>query len=95
VLLSSPSSPPSPAEGEVWRALESVLGREAPLVPAMIPGITDARFLRERGIAAYGLSPFGIEGLLMRRVHGPDEEIPLAAFGAGVARMKRLVLVAP
>jgi hypothetical protein len=33
----------------------------------------------------------------MRRVHGPDEEIPLVAFDAGVARMKRLVraLVAP
>jgi acetylornithine deacetylase/succinyl-diaminopimelate desuccinylase-like protein len=97
VLLSSPLSSPSPAEGEIWSALESVLGSEAPLVPAMIPGITDSRFLRERGVPAYGFSPFEIEGLLMRRVHGPDEEIPLAAFDGGVARMKRLVraLVAP
>jgi acetylornithine deacetylase/succinyl-diaminopimelate desuccinylase-like protein len=97
VLLDSPPSPPSPASGEVWRTLERVLGGEAPVVPAMIPGITDARFFRERGIVAYGFSPFEIEGLLMRRVHGPDEEIPLAAFDGGVRRMQRLVraLVSP
>jgi acetylornithine deacetylase/succinyl-diaminopimelate desuccinylase-like protein len=97
VLLSSPPSAPSPASGAVWERLGAALGGEAPLVPAMIPGITDARFFRERGIAAYGFSPFEIEGLLMRRVHGPDEEIPLTAFDGGVARMKRIVraLVAP
>jgi acetylornithine deacetylase/succinyl-diaminopimelate desuccinylase-like protein len=97
VLLSSPPAPPSPGEGAVWRALEAVLGAEAPLVPAMIPGITDARYFRERGIPAYGVSPFEIEGLLLRRVHGPDEAIPLAVFDRGVARTVRLVraLVAP
>lgn len=97
VLLSSPPSAPSPSAGRLWDELRGALEREAPLVPAMIPGITDARFLRERGIPAYGFSPFEIEGLLLRRVHGPDEEISLAVFDAGVARMQRLVraLVAP
>jgi len=57
----------------------------------MIPGITDARYLRARGIAAYGFSPFELEVTELRRVHAPDEQIPLAAFDRGVERMRRVV----
>ena len=91
VRLSSPPSAPSPAAGPVWAALAAGLagGRPgaAPVVPVFIAGITDARYFRERGVPAYGISPFELEPALLRTVHGPDERIPLAAFDAGVARL--------
>jgi len=90
VRLSSPPSEPSPAEGPVWRALGAGLTGRGPVVPVFISGITDARHFRERGVAAYGISPFELEPELGRAVHGPDERIPLAAFDAGVARLRRI-----
>jgi acetylornithine deacetylase/succinyl-diaminopimelate desuccinylase-like protein len=97
VVLATPPSPPSPVGTPVWRALERAIGERAPLLPAMIPGITDSRYLRARGIPSYGFSPFELEAVEMLRVHGVDERIPLDRFDAGVARMKRVVreLVAP
>jgi acetylornithine deacetylase/succinyl-diaminopimelate desuccinylase-like protein len=97
VTLATPPSPPSPVGTPVWRALERALADRAPVLPALIPGITDSRFLRQRGVPAYGFSPFELEAIEMRRVHGPDERIPLDRFDAGVARMRRVVraLVSP
>jgi acetylornithine deacetylase/succinyl-diaminopimelate desuccinylase-like protein len=91
VVLTSPPSPPSPAGGETFEAFRAVLGTEAPAVPAFIAGFTDSRYFRERGVAAYGLSPFALEGEILRGIHGPDERIPLAEFDRGVERMRRLV----
>jgi len=90
-ILATPPSAPSPASGDDWERIRSVLLPEAPVLPVMIAGITDSRFFRELGIKAYGLSPFAVDGLYMRRVHGPDEAIPLDAFDRGVERMKRIV----
>jgi acetylornithine deacetylase/succinyl-diaminopimelate desuccinylase-like protein len=57
----------------------------------MVPGFTDSRFFRERGIAAYGVSPFALEGADSAGIHGADERIPLAAFDRGVERLRRIV----
>jgi acetylornithine deacetylase/succinyl-diaminopimelate desuccinylase-like protein len=97
VRLATPPSAPSALDTAVGRALVAVLERESPVVPVMIPGITDSRFLRERGIAAYGVSPFELESDALRRVHAAEEFIPLAAFDRGVTRTRRIVraLVAP
>ena len=65
--------------------------RAGPVVPAFIPAFTDSRFFRARGIAAYGFSPFALDGLLLRTVHAPDERIPLAALDRGVETMIRVV----
>ncbi len=95
VRLQAAHSPPSPAEGPVWEAIAAALGGERaphpPVVPVFIGGITDARYFRARGIAAYGISPFEIENLLLRGVHGPDERMPLDAFDRGVERSVDLV----
>jgi len=91
LLEPGPPTPASPDSGADWELFGRVLADGHPLVPAVIPGITDSRYFRQRGIAAYGVSPFELEALDLRRVHGPDERIPLAAFDAGVKRMKRLV----
>jgi acetylornithine deacetylase/succinyl-diaminopimelate desuccinylase-like protein len=97
VRLSAPPSPPSPTGTALWSELAAALGDGAPVVPVFIAGITDARYFRERGIAAYGLSPFELENALVRSVHGPDERIPLDVLDAGVAKMTRIAraLVAP
>jgi acetylornithine deacetylase/succinyl-diaminopimelate desuccinylase-like protein len=91
LLLTAPPAAPSPAAGRLYGALARVLGAEAPVVPAMVPGFTDSRFFRERGIAAYGVSPFALEGEDSVGIHGPSERIPLAAFDRGVERLRRAV----
>ncbi len=88
LLLTAPPAAPSPAAGRLYAAFARVLGAEAPVVPAMVPGFTDSRFFRERGIAAYGISPFALEAADSAGIHGVDERIPLAAFDRGVERMR-------
>jgi acetylornithine deacetylase/succinyl-diaminopimelate desuccinylase-like protein len=91
VLLTSPPAPPAPLENPVYRAVAKVLGETAPVVPAFIPGFTDSRYFRERGIAAYGVSPFFLEPQRFLGIHGADESIPLAELERGVERMRRIV----
>lgn len=94
VVLSSEPAPPSPVEHPIFRAVAAVLGETAPVVPAFIPGFTDSRYFRERGIAAYGVSPFFVEPQRFFGIHGPDESIPLAELDRGVERMRRVVTAA-
>lgn len=91
VLLTSLPVAASPAAGPLFRAARRVLGEEAMVVPAFISGFTDSRWYRARGIAAYGVSPFALEGPDLRGIHGPDERMPLAELDRGVERMRRLV----
>jgi acetylornithine deacetylase/succinyl-diaminopimelate desuccinylase-like protein len=91
VLLTSPPVPASPTDHPTYRAVAGVLGDTAPVVPAFIPGFTDSRWFRERGVAAYGVSPFFLEPQDFLGIHGPDESIPLAELDRGVERMRRIV----
>jgi acetylornithine deacetylase/succinyl-diaminopimelate desuccinylase-like protein len=91
VLLSSPPVPPSPVDHPVYRAVAGALRDSAPAVPAFIPGLTDSRWFRERGVPAYGVSPFFLEPQDFLGIHGPDEAIPLAELDRGVERMTRIV----
>jgi acetylornithine deacetylase/succinyl-diaminopimelate desuccinylase-like protein len=92
VLVTSPPVPPSPAAGRLYGALQRVLSVDAPVVPTFVSGFTDARFFRERGIPAYGVTTFALAGDDLRGIHGPDERIPLAELDRGVERMRRIVL---
>ncbi len=91
VLLAGPAAPPSPVEDPLYRLLARELAPVAPAVPSFIAGITDARYLRARGIPVYGFSPFLLDGEHARSVHSADERIPLAELAAGVERMTRIV----
>lgn len=91
-LLASPPAAPSPSAGALYDTLARGLGGgSAPVVAAMIAGFTDSRFFRERGIPAYGVSPFALDGESLGGIHGPDERLPLAVFDEGVERMRRVV----
>lgn len=91
VLLTSAPVPPAPVSHPVYKAIAEVLDDTAPVVPAFIPGFTDSRWFRERGIPAYGVSPFFLEPQVFLGIHGPDEAIPLAELRRGIERMERIV----
>ncbi|HEV7785079.1 MAG TPA: M20/M25/M40 family metallo-hydrolase [Thermoanaerobaculia bacterium] len=91
VLVTSPPSPPSPASGRLYSAMERALKREGPVVPTFIAGFTDSRFFRERGIAAYGLSPFLLGPEDTQGIHGTNERISLRELDRGVVRMRQIL----
>lgn len=91
VVLDAPAVPPSPTDTPLYRCLEPVLEPRAPLVPTFIAGVTDARYFRQRGIPAYGLSPFAIGLGDAYGVHGVNERISVEVFETGVERMIELV----
>jgi carboxypeptidase PM20D1 len=91
VLVTAPPSPPSPAAGRLYEAIARVLGAEGPVVPTFIAGFTDARYFRERGIPAYGISPFKVVPDEARGIHAPDERLSVAELDRGVERMRKIV----
>jgi acetylornithine deacetylase/succinyl-diaminopimelate desuccinylase-like protein len=91
VLLSAPPSSPSPTDHAIFRCLETALGRSAPVVPAFISAITDARFLRQEGIPVYGFSPFVLGPKPLRGIHADNEHIPLVDFEWGVENLWNVV----
>ena len=92
VLLSAPPSPPSPTDTPFFLCFQDVLEKRAPVAPAFIPGITDARYFRQQGIPAYGFSPFLLDSGSLRGIHGPDERISVETFQAGVAEFQRVTM---
>jgi acetylornithine deacetylase/succinyl-diaminopimelate desuccinylase-like protein len=76
----------SPVDTPVWAAMTAATRRtypDADLVPAMIVGLTDARFFRAKGTVAYGaglLSTALSSADFSARFHGHDERIDLASL---------------
>ncbi|MDY7093332.1 MAG: M20/M25/M40 family metallo-hydrolase [Acidobacteriota bacterium] len=86
VLVASPPAGPSPVDHELFAVLEERLGQVAPVVPVFISGFTDSRYFRQRGIPAYGFSPFALEPQDLLGIHNVDERIRVDAFDLGVQR---------
>src|SRR5262249_4762092 len=85
---------PSPIGGPTPAAVARVTAAmwpQATVVPTLMPGATDSRFLRAHGIAAYGLSPIPISDDDARRAHGIDERIPADGLRTGVEFFYRLL----
>jgi len=91
VLVTSSPTPPSPAAGRLYHAMERALKPEGPVVPTFVAGFTDSRFFRERGIPAYGLSPFLLGPEDTQGIHGTNERIPLRELDRGVVRMRQIL----
>jgi acetylornithine deacetylase/succinyl-diaminopimelate desuccinylase-like protein len=88
------AGPPSPLAGPLptaVRALAAETWPGAPILPFLSVGATDSRFLRERGVAAYGLNPIALTESDARRAHGADERIPVASLPPGLEFFYRLV----
>jgi acetylornithine deacetylase/succinyl-diaminopimelate desuccinylase-like protein len=95
LLESFGGGPPSAIEGAAPEAVRTVAAKtwpSAPVIPILSLGATDSRFLRGRGIPAYGLNPIAITESDGRRAHGVDERIPVASLRPGIEFMHELVL---
>lgn len=91
VMLTSPPVEPSPTDHPTFECLARTLGETAPVIPAFITAVTDARFLRQKGIPVYGFMPFELASESLRGIHSKDEHIPLDVFRRGVETMWTVV----
>ncbi|HYA36146.1 MAG TPA: M20/M25/M40 family metallo-hydrolase [Candidatus Binataceae bacterium] len=82
-------APESPPSGEAWDAINEVVVRdfrdEAPLVvPSLMAGGTDSRFLRLKGAPSYGFVPIVISQSEAARIHGVDERLSVDNLNRGI-----------
>lgn len=90
-----PSTEPSSLTSPLYRAMEKVFRETAPnalVVPFLMRGTTDGAYLREKGMAVYGVPIFRKDGEL--RLHGNDERISLENLRAGTELLRRIVMEA-
>lgn len=80
-------APPSPTSGEAWQAMAEVVAQDFPgaiAVPFMTSGGTDSRFLRIKGVPAYGFVPMILDESEAGRVHGVDERLSVENLERGI-----------
>jgi acetylornithine deacetylase/succinyl-diaminopimelate desuccinylase-like protein len=81
--------------GELWRTIESVLAERAPgcrVVPKMLAGATDAKWVTRLGTQVYGFAPAVYDGPdESSRVHGHDERISVASMRWGARTLYDMV----
>lgn len=92
-------SPASPINPEVMRAVETLTGEMwpgIPVIPTMSGGYTDSRWLRNAGIASYGVSGLFTDGP-NSGVHGLNEHVGVKELYRSKEFLYRLVktLAAP
>lgn len=84
-LLSFPSLASDP-DTILFRAIRGTAERhdpDAPVVPAVLAGFTDAHYFRRKGIVSYGFTGLPLIQEDRERVHGTDERVPLASLREG------------
>ncbi|MGZ5444299.1 MAG: M20/M25/M40 family metallo-hydrolase [Thermoanaerobaculia bacterium] len=94
VLLTSSASAESPPSGELYETIARRMraaSAGSTVGPMVTAGTTDSRFLRARGIAAYGMMPFKVNYYDAEGVHGPDERIRARFFAEGVRLTREIV----
>ncbi len=91
VVLETPEAAASATDHAIYRALQATLAIRAPVVPSFLTGTTDSRYFRQRGIAAYGFSPFAINAEDLRGIHARDESVPIDAFLRGIGVLQRFL----
>jgi acetylornithine deacetylase/succinyl-diaminopimelate desuccinylase-like protein len=87
------SVPTSSLDTDFFRAIQKFASQndpDCPVAPLLLPGATDSRFLREKGMITYDFCPFRLPEKEIMRVHGNDERISLENLKFG---MKMLVEV--
>jgi acetylornithine deacetylase/succinyl-diaminopimelate desuccinylase-like protein len=88
------AAPTSSLENDFYNAIVKVAAREfggAPVLPYQSTWGTDSAQLRLHNVQAYGLVPFPLTEDDLKRMHGNDERIPVAAFSKGVDVMVRIM----
>ena len=78
---------PSPSAGEAWDAIKQVVAsdfEDARVVPWMTTGGTDSRFIRAKGVPAYGFVPVILSDDELSRIHGDDERLSIENLNRGI-----------
>lgn len=88
------AAPDSSLETDFYAAISKAAAEEfggAPVLPFQSTWATDSSQLRLHNVQSYGLVPFPLTEEDIKRMHGDDERIPVAAFTKGVDYMVRLL----
>jgi acetylornithine deacetylase/succinyl-diaminopimelate desuccinylase-like protein len=89
-----PATEPSSLTTELFLAMEKVFREEDPsalVVPYMSRGATDGSYLRQKGMAVYGVPIFVREGG-ESRAHGNDERITPGNLARGTELLWKIVV---
>jgi len=94
VISESESLPPSSLDSELYRAIEKFASKNhpgCPVVPFLLPGATDSRFLREKGILTYDFCPFQLTEKELMNVHANNERIELENIRFGTKMLVEII----
>jgi acetylornithine deacetylase/succinyl-diaminopimelate desuccinylase-like protein len=94
VKSESLSLPPSPFDTDLFQAIQKFAGKndpDCPVVPHLLPGATDSRALREKGIIAYDFCPFRLTEKELMIVHGNNERIAVINLRFGIRMMLEIL----
>ena len=94
VISESLSLPPSPLDTDLYQAIEKFAAKNdpgCPVVPVLLSGATDSRFLREKGITTYDFCPFRLKEKELLLVHGTDERITLENLKFGLKMLVEII----
>jgi acetylornithine deacetylase/succinyl-diaminopimelate desuccinylase-like protein len=94
VFTESESLPPSPLDTDFYRAIEKSAAETdpgCPVVPLLLPGATDSRFLREKGIITYDFCPFRLAEKELMNVHANNERIDLENLKSGTKMLMEII----
>jgi len=94
VISESRSLPPSPFDTDLFRAIQKFAAKNdpgCPVVPHLLPGATDSRLLREKGIITYDFCPFRLTEKEMMIIHGNDERIALENLRFGMKMLLEIL----
>lgn len=90
-----PATEPSSLTSPLYLAIDKTIrftDPRATVVPFLMRGATDSAFLREKGVAVYGVPVFSYEG--GSRAHGNDERISITTLQDGTERLLKIVSAA-
>jgi carboxypeptidase PM20D1 len=88
-------SPPSPLDTPLYEALCQVIRKkegDVLIVPSLIPGATDSRFFRSKGIPCYDFSPLRLSHEEMRLIHNQNERLSLENLHFAIDFLYELIL---
>ena len=94
IISESLSLPPSPLNTDLFKAIQKFAAKNdpgCPVVPVLLSGATDSRFLREKGIITYDFCPFRLKEKELLLVHGTDERISLENLAFGVKMLMEMI----
>jgi acetylornithine deacetylase/succinyl-diaminopimelate desuccinylase-like protein len=88
------SASESPIDTELFSTIKQALTSNRPdrfVSPFMMPGGTDSRFLRLKGVPAYGFVPMVMTKDDIASVHGDNEKISIKSFSSACSAMYHII----